>query len=326
MAYHGAHLKYLTESGPKTAEWTPYGSWGGCFAGLGRGVRLPTDARNKPVPDTILAEMAMCGASRYNGLGVRQTEIDREITQAFLNGRFAAKLTDGAILAAEPYGSSFPSVAGNDPVKLSDSFGNRQAGQQAQDSFLQVVFRPEGNADRLITCFRIAQQAYKYGEFQDYGDIPKELREYIPLAVALSGSDGKAYCDGYVVFGTPTKDQILEYMKEVEVDDVDDLDFDDVGDRFDDDGTTFVTDNGIKQLMSRTSEEFEELCRDGVNPSLLFNGYVKDEYLNGAKFHGMRGDDPMGLAAPCRMDDKTGRRANTIPLRELCEFLKQHDK
>lgn len=315
MAFYGAHITYVDKQGElKKKLWQHYGSYARCFAGLSEGMAKPDCQEG-----TIRAYMSAKYTTHNNA---RKQEIHRKIFSRFLMSNFCQKLTDGAILGSAEKGERW----GPDNELVVDSFYDTVVGIHAKSQMEQVVFNPCVNADKLITAFRIAQSAYKYDYSEQVENIPEELYEYYPLAVALKYSDGETFCDGKVIFGSPKKHHALAAMENEGYDDFGDLYYDDFAGGHEGDGFSWVTVDGIKDLMERTPEQFEAYCRAGVNPSLLVDGYVKDESLWYAKFDGLRDDDPLSITAPCRMTVFTGERVGGMSAIDIAKLLKQFDK
>lgn len=306
MSMYGAYVTTRNIRGEsKRHNWYTPGTWAGCFAGLSY-----TNARHLADDRTAIASVYLASASR------RVEPKTQAVQEAFLFSPFAQRLTDYAFIAANEVDATHRAGARDE---LWEALAGARLNQNFYESIKEVHFNAQRHQDLLITAFRISKQC-SYNTLA-LRDIPERLWHVAPLAQALIEGDGKAYCDSYVAFGTPTADQVKEYCGQHWDGDMDEMDMDDLAEAFDGTEQTHVTVDGVADMFSRTTEQFADLCRQGMGQ--LICGYTKDCGLDADDIAGLRGDDPIGLAAPLRMKVFGGKRFKQMSLLEACELLSE---
>ena len=305
MSMYGAYVTTRNIRGEsKRHNWFTPGTWAGCFAGLSS-----TYCRHLADDRTAIASVYLASANRRTDPRVQAVQ------EAFLFSPFAQRLTDHAFIAANEVDGTHKAGA------TENTWGGLAGPRNAQffESMKEVHFNAQRHQDLLVTAFRISKQC-SYDSLR-LRDIPERLYHVAPLAAALMNGDAKAYCDSYVAFGTPTADQVREYCHQHWGGDMDELDMDDLAEAFEGEQQTHLTVDGVAEMFSRTTQQFEDLCRQGMGQ--LICGYTKDCGLDADEIAGLRGDDPIGLAAPLRMKVFGGKRFKDMRFLEACELLSE---
>lgn len=307
MSMYGAHVETRDIRGNlKETRVCTYSTWGGCFAGLGHDT-----ARH--LADDLTAIETVTLAHQRRGQPINDNNIAAQID--FLFSPFVQRLTDHAFLAH--------SVPHRDTKMFKDR--NFDDLHQQQPNILQSVtnvrFIPHRHQDLMITAFRISKQHTNSGHdlASLYRDLPRKDWWAIPISIALQGADGECYSDSSVVFGTPTAEELKEYAQNQDVEELCDLYYDDLEDHFREHDFTHITEQGVADMLVRTTKQFSDYCRQGMGD--LISGYTKDCGLSMADLNRMRPDDPVGLAAPMRMTTYGGRRIGSMTLRQVIDLV-----
>lgn len=302
----GAHVTTQNIRGEKKqTRWQGYGSWAGCFAGLS----YETVAHLED-DHTAIATIALASGARTRGVANKSQLAQR----AFLFGEFAQRLTDGAFIAWDE-----PEV--NTPLATVTgmTWGHRNSGVNTIiPNAHNVHFIPHRHQDLIVTAFRMSKQAHQYGI--ENWVTPDDYEAYTIMKSLRSG-DGWAYSDSGVVFGTPYASRVLDFVGEKYDGDFDEMYDDDICDQFSGDDFTKLTLDGLSDMLTRTTEEFRDYCRQGMCD--IIGGYTKDVELGSDELRAMRPDDPIGLAAPMRFTKSGGRMLKDIGDRELVGLIQE---
>ncbi|AWY03070.1 hypothetical protein SCYZ1_10 [Pseudomonas phage SCYZ1] len=303
MAVFGSQFHGVNQQNrPVSGEVSHLQSYPGCF-----GCFQHTGSRNGLTPESAKYTMLMkaCQANAHS--------VVREMTKAFMEGKFFRRLTGDSVFdVSEPthefFGKNIVAAMG----RYTD-FDER--------IMLQVTFNANFNSDRLITAFRIATQHWKNETFATLSGIPEDLWEYVPLASALQKGDGYGYSDGYVVFQRITAGDARDHLGKVNEDDWGDVYYDDFADKF----SKSITKEGVRAIMQRTEEDFQELERP-INTSLHRDGYIKDDELGQDELDQLEDHHALSISSPVSYDfSGGGEDILGMSLLDLCNFLKQSD-
>ena len=303
MSMYGAHVTTRNIRGEARVQtWNTYGSWAGCFAGLST-----SNLQHLRDDHTAIATIALSNRTRERGVSKHQ-----EAQRAFLFGEFCQRLTDSAFIAWELPEPNTPVGANN------YTWGGRDSHVSSVINSAQLVhFNPHRHQDLLVTAFRISKQC----NHADLTAVHRGDLEFWPLATAIKGSDGYAYSDSAVIFGTPYAQKVIDFVGEKYDGDFDDMYDDDIGDEFDGEEFTKLTVDGLEDMLKRTTGQFRDYCRQGMGD--LICGYTKDVELGRGELEGMRPDDPIGLAAPMRFIKRGGRFINDLRIPEIVGIIKE---
>lgn len=301
MSMYGAHIETFGITGERTdTQVMSYSTWAGCFAGLSSGA--PAQFHDDHTAIEHIALSALQGRLR-------------DIQTKFLFGEFCQRLTDSAFVASYTRGANW-----DNPRKYAYelSWGQVLADRSVSQRAHFASFIPHRHQDLIVTALRISAWPAKVG-LHEFEHIPVEDDEYIPLAMVLRSCEGQAYSDSGIVLTTPKKKNAVAYCDEHRDGDWSEM-YDDDMDNFDGEPWTYLTRDGVVDMLGRTTEEFRGLCRKGL-PDII-QGYTKDCELSQEELDGLDDDDPIGLAAPLRMLKTGGPNLCDMSLQEVIKLIK----